>query len=220
MLDTRFPRLPGDIGHPAAFPVPVRRKVVAGAVPREVVRSAASLRASGLHVVFVDAVRQLEAEGAGAITTSCGFLVLLQHELQAAVRVPVVSSSLCLLPALLAQAPRVGVLTINAEALGPDYLLAAGVPPARLPDVAVEGVDPQGAFAGAILGNLPQLDREAAEREVVGAARRLASREPQLRTVVLECTNMPPYAAAIERATGLATKSLLDARPLLQWADA
>ena len=31
MLDTRFPRPPGDVGHPDAFGVPVRRHVVRGA---------------------------------------------------------------------------------------------------------------------------------------------------------------------------------------------
>ncbi len=53
MLDTRFPRPPGDVGHPASFGVLTRQRVVPGAVPRSVVASAESLRASGLHLPFI-----------------------------------------------------------------------------------------------------------------------------------------------------------------------
>ena len=220
MLDTRFPRPPGDVGHPAAFPVPVRQRVVQGAVPRRVVASAEALRASGMATLFVDAVRQLEAEGARALTTSCGFLVLLQRELQAAVQVPVVSSSLLQLPAVLQREPQVGVLTISAEHLTDEYLLAAGVPAQRVQDVVVQGVDPRGPFATAILGNLPTMDLAAAGSDVVSAALALQQRAPGLRTIVLECTNMPPYADAVRAATGCAVLSLVDDPALLKWADA
>jgi hypothetical protein len=216
MLDTRFPRPPGDIGHPQSFGVPVRHLVVPGAVPRKVVASAASLLASGLHLPFVEAMRSLEREGALALTTSCGFLVLLQQQLQAAVRVPVVSSSLLQLPGLLQAQPQVGVLTISAEHLAADYLLAAGVPAARLSDVLVQGVAPAGEFATAILGNRATMDLARAEADVVAAAQALKLRAPQLRSVVLECTNMPPYAEAVRAATGFELHSLLDAPALLE----
>jgi hypothetical protein len=218
MLDTCFPRPPGDVGHPDTFGVPVRRRIVPGAVPRRVVASAASLLASGLHLRFVEAMQALEAEGACALTTSCGFLVLLQRELQAAVRVPVVSSSLLQLPALLQSQAQVGVLTISAEHLSGDYLLAAGVPQTRLGDVVLQGVDPQGEFASAILGNRPEMDIVQAGRDVVAAAVALRARAPGLRTLVLECTNMPPYAQAIREATGFEVRSLLDAAELVNWA--
>lgn len=216
MLDTRFPRPPGDVGHPDAFGVPVRQRVVRGAWPRTIVQTAAGLRAAGMAPAFVRAVQALEAEGARAITTSCGFLVLLQDELQAAARVPVVTSSLLQLPALLALQPRVGVLTISAAALGPEHLLAAGVPADRLGDVVVQGVEPAGEFAAAILGNRDTMDIERAGRDVVAAAMALKRREPSLRAVVLECTNMPPYRQAVEAATGLKTWALTDDERLLR----
>lgn len=215
MLDTRFPRPLGDVGHADTFGVPVSHRVVTGAVPRRVVASAAGLRQSGLHRPFVDALQALEREGALALTTSCGFLVLLQDELQAAVRVPVISSSLLQLPALLRAQPEVGVLTISAEHLTADYLLAAGVPPARLANVKVQGVGPESEFAAAILGNRATMDIEQAGQDVVAAARALQAREPGLRTVVLECTNMPPYADAVREATGWQVLGLRDDPALL-----
>jgi hypothetical protein len=210
MLDTRFPRLPGDIGHPGSFGGAARQVVVEGALPRRVVATAQALRDSGLAAGFVHGAKALAGEGARAITTSCGFLVLLQDELQAAVGVPVVTSSLLQLPGLLAREPQVGVLTISAERLGEDHLLAAGVPRERLADVMMQGVDPGGPFARAILGNEPSMDVEGARRDVVDAALALRARAPHLRTAVLECTNMPPHAQAAAQASGLRLLSLLD----------
>ena len=216
MLETRFPRPPGDIGHPDSFPVPTRRLVVGGATAPKVVRSGAALVASGLLDDFLIAARRLESEGALAITTSCGFLVLFQRELQEAVSVPLVTSSLLFLPTLLAAQRQVGLLTISASSLGPEHLLAAGVAAERVADVIIEGIEPGGEFVGAILGDRPEMDAAKAALEVVGAAIRLKRRAPQLRTLVLECTNLPPYAAQIEQATGLRTLSLLQCKTLLQ----
>jgi hypothetical protein len=215
MLDTRFPRPLGDIGHPDSFGVPVRQVVVRGAWPSAVVASAAALRASGLLDAFKQQARELERQGAAAITTSCGFLVLLQRELQDAVAVPMVTSSLLQLPELLVRESKVGVLTISAEHLGVEHLIAAGVPPERIGDVIVQGVDPHGEFAGAILANRATLDFDKARSDVVAAALALKARAPGLRKVVLECTNMPPYAQAVREATGFELRSLLDV-PSLQ----
>jgi hypothetical protein len=215
MLDTRFPRLPGDIGHPGSFPVPTRRLVVGGAKASKVVQAAPQLARSGLLSDFVGAARRLEAQGARAITTSCGFLVLFQRELQAAVGVPLVTSSLLLLPGLLADEAAVGLLTISVGSLGPAHLAAAGVPADRIGDVIIEGMPPGGEFAGTILGDRPSMDADRAAAEVAAAAANLKSRAPALRTLVLECTNLPPFAERIELATGLRVLSLLQCETLL-----
>lgn len=216
MLDTRFPRLPGDIGHPDAFAVPVNRRVMRGIWPDRIVQSAAGLRAGRVLPGLVMVMRAFERDGARAITTSCGFLVLLQKELQAAVGVPLITSSLMQLPGLLATDGKVGVLTISGSKLGTEYLRASGVPKERLKDVVVQGVDPKGEFATAILGNRETMDIEKAAVDVMTAAITLKQREPSLQSVVLECTNMPPYRAAIEAATGLKTWALTDDERLLR----
>ena len=216
MLDTRFPRPPGDIGAPGTFGVPVDFHVVRGIWPEKVVQSAAGLRAGRVVPSFVSVMRLLERRGARAITTSCGFLVLLQKELQASVKVPVITSSLMQLPSLLAHEKQVGVLTISAASLGKEHLRAAGVPRERLGDVLIQGVNPKGEFATRILGNQQELDLAKAAQDVVDAAVSLIRRAPALRSVVLECTNMPPYSTGIEQATGLKTISLVNDQRLFQ----
>lgn len=197
MLDTVFPRIFGDAGNAASWPMPVRFAVVAGASPQRVVRDGDA----ALLQPFVDAARALVAGGAAAITTSCGFLVRWQAELQAAVPVPVWTSSLLALPGLAAP----GVVTVDAEALTPAHLAAAGAPP----DTPVEGLAPGCSLQQTLLGNEPALDAAAAGLDVAGAALRLVRRVPAVRRIVLECTNMPPYAAAVQRATGRPVHHLL-----------
>ena len=191
MLQTRFPRLPGDVGHPATFTMPVRRCIVAGATPQRVVRDADP----ALLAPFIAAGRDLVAQGAAAITTSCGFLVRWQRELQAALPVPVWASSLLALPAL----PRPGVITVDAAALDAAVLRGAGADPAT----PVQGLDPASALVRTLLEDREELDVAAAEATVLAAAAALLAREPGLRSLVLECTNLPPYAEALQRATGL-----------------
>ena len=210
MLDTRFPRLAGDIGHPSAFGVPTRRCVIAGAWPDKIVQSGTGLRKGRMVTPILQLIRRLEQDGAKAITTSCGFLVLLQKEMQATVKVPVITSSLLQLPALLALHDKVGVLTISSSKLGTEHLRAAGVPRERLADVVVQGIDAKSVFATAILGNRASMDIEQAGADVLAAAASLKQCVPSLSCVVLECTNMPPYRAAIEVTTGMKTWALTD----------
>ncbi len=198
MLDTRFPRLRGDIGCAETFDVPVRYFVVKGALPRRVVVE----RDRSLLQPFIDAARALETEGCAAIATSCGFLALFQNEMQGAVSVPVWTSSLLLVDeveATLAAGQRVGIVTADAVSLTSAHLAAAG---ARA-DTPIEGLAPDSAFQRTLLDNRTELDAAEAQAATVAAANRLVARHPNLGAIVLECTNMPPYADAVRAATHL-----------------
>ena len=201
MLDTRFPRIVGDIGNPATFDFQVRYRTVHGASPHRVVRE----RDPTLLQPFVEAGRALVDEGATAITTGCGFLVLFQRQLQEALPVPVWTSSLLLLAGLSAA----GVVTVDAGSLRADHLSAAGAPL----DTPVEGLAEGSAFQRSLLNDEAALDTDNARAETVAAAVRLTARCPALSTIVLECTNMPPYAAAVRAATG---RNVLDITTLLR----
>ena len=203
MLDTRFPRLPGDIGNPATFPFPVRYRVVDGALPRRVVVE----RDATLLQPFIAAARALAGEGAAAIAASCGFLSMFQRELQAAVEVPVWTSSLLSvapLQRLLPAGRRIGIVTVDADSLGADHLSAAGA--AR--DTPVEGLARGCAFRRTLLDNRPELDADEAREATVAAALRLVERHPEVDAIVLECTNMPPHADAVREATGRAVHDI------------
>ena len=197
-LETRFPRIPGDMGNAGTWPFPVLYAVVPGASPQRVVRE----RAQGLLEFFLEAARTLVRAGADGITTSCGFLSLFQAELAAACSVPVAASSLMQVPLverLLPPGRRAGVLTVSGADLSPQHLAAAGV----APDTPVAGTESGRELSRVLLGDIPELDVEAAEEDVLEAAEALLASHPEVGAIVLECTNMMPYAAAVRRRTDL-----------------
>ncbi|MCB2135682.1 MAG: aspartate/glutamate racemase family protein [Rhodobacteraceae bacterium] len=203
MLEAQFPRIVGDMGNALTWPFPVHYRVVRGASPDKVVRQGAP----GLLDAFVDTARGLVADGADGITTNCGFLSLFQAELAAAVGVPVAASSLmqvAMVNRLLPPGRRAGVLTISASTLTTAHLEKAGVP-GGTPIGTTEGGR---EFTRAILGNELTLDVEAARSDNVNAALALTKAHPDLGAIVLECTNMIPYAADIRAATALPVFSM------------
>jgi len=198
MLEARFPRIPGDMGNAETWPFPVLYRVVRGASPERVVKE----KARGLLPAFLDAARELVALGADGITTNCGFLSLYQAELARHVGVPVATSSLMQVPwvaSLLPPGKRVGILTISARSLMPEHLAAACVDPST----PVMGTDAGREFSRVILGDELELDVAAAEQDILDAGDALKQRHPDLGAIVLECTNMAPYARALSEHLAL-----------------
>ena len=210
MLDARFPRIPGDMGNAATWPFPVLYHVVRGATPARVVLDGAA----GLLPAFLDAAAELVALGAEAVTTNCGFLSLFQRELAAHVRVPVATSSLMQVPWVQATLPpgrRVGVVTVCAASLTPAHLHAAGV----AADTPVAGTEGGREFHRVLVQAESQdLDMDLARQDVLDAGRDLLRRHPEVGAIVLECTNMPPYAAAMQAALGV---PVFDIYSLVAW---
>jgi Asp/Glu/hydantoin racemase len=202
MLQSQFPRIPGDMGHVDTWDFPVIYRVVAQASPDQVVLKGAD----GLLPGFIAAAQELEAEGVAAITTTCGFLCVFQDALARAVSVPVVTSSLFQVAginALLPKGKRVGILTISAADLSAKHLAAAGVP------VDTPIGSPTGHFVDAILADKPDMNIAQAQADNVAAAQALVEKHPYVGAIVLECTNMTPYARAIQNAVNLPVFSIV-----------
>jgi Asp/Glu/hydantoin racemase len=204
MLQTRFPRIPGDMGNALTWPFPVMWKVVQGATPDRVVRQ----KAEGLLDAFIEGAREMVAAGADGITTTCGFLSLFQPQLAAALGVPVATSSLMQAPmiqGLLPPGRRVGILTISKPSLTPEHLSRIGV----AGDTPVWGTEGGTEFTRRILADDTEMDIDAARADLVNAARDFQAAHPDLGAILMECTNMMPYAADVRRVTGLPVFSIL-----------
>jgi Asp/Glu/hydantoin racemase len=198
MLEARFPRIPGDMGNALTWPFPVLYKVVRGASPERVVKR----KAAGLKHAFVQAARELVADGADGIATNCGFLSLFQRDLAGAVGVPVAASSLMQVPSierLLPRGRRAGVITVSRRSLTPAHLKAAGC----RADTPVVGTESGEELTRVLLKDELTLDCAAAERDMLKAGETLVRRHPEVGAVVLECTNMIPYARALQDRLGL-----------------
>ena len=192
MLDTKWPRPPGDTGNALTWPFPVLYKVVPGATARVVVHE----QGKGLGPAFLEAAAELVKDGADGITTTGGFLAIFQKQLAAHVNVPVASSSLMQIPlvqSLLPPGKRVGVLSVQGDRITPEHWDAVGAPH----DTPVMGTEHGTEFTRVMLNDEVELDYAAAERDIVGAGETLLRKHPEVGAIVCENHNMAPYAAAL-----------------------
>ncbi len=213
MLEAKFPRIPGDMGNAATWPFPVLYRVVKGASPEKVVLNGAA----GLLDDFLAAAADLVAQGAEAITTNCGFLSIFQQEIAAHVRVPVATSSLLQFPwvqAILPPGKRVGIITVSKGSLTPRHLAAAGIP-LDTPIVGAEGG--KEFFRVLINAEGQDMDVRLAAQDILDAGRQLVAMAPDVGAILLECTNMPPYAFALREVLGL---PVYDIYSLVTWLHA
>lgn len=209
MLETRFPRIPGDIGNALTWPFPVQYHVVRGATPDKVVRN------DPMELVdeFIQAGQELVRMGCDGITTNCGFLSLIQDQVKQALGVPVATSSLMQVPMveqLLPAGQRAGILTISKSTLSADHLMAAGA----AVDTPIVGTDGGRCFTRDILADAMEIDFAACRLDLLDAARELLDAHDDVGAIVLECTNMVPYARDIRKLTGLPVYSIFS---FVQW---
>ena len=194
-LESCFPKPPGHIKNPSSLPFPALYETVKGVTIPMLLNDPTS----EMLQLFIDAAKRLEAEGVRAITGSCGFLALFQKELSEAVFIPVFASGLIQIPLAFqmtgAKAP-VGVLTAKADALTDAHM--EGVGAQNIP-VAIMGLEETEEFAAVILRNeRTRMDVSLIEEEVLHAAHALKAQSPDIRSIVLECTDLPPFAARIQ----------------------
>ena len=154
MLDTDFPRIPGDIGNALTWDFPVLYKVVKGASVARVVEDGDP----ALITPFINGAQELIVQGAKAITTSCGFLAVFQREIAEALSVPIFTSALLMVPLVYSMLPascKVGIMTFNSGALTKRHFKGAGIE--NIPMV-VCGMENSEYFARPIRENLCELD--------------------------------------------------------------
>lgn len=206
LLDTAFPRIPGDVGNKLSYPFPVLIKTVKGATVQRVVYDADPL----LLDFFIDAALELADQGAVAVTSSCGFLSPIQRDVARAVgNIPVFLSSLMQVPLAYSMTQRrVAVITANAGNLTPLVLESAGITK-KIP-IVIAGLENIPAFSDPILKDGATLNRAKIESEIVLVASQLMDTHPEIGSFVFECHNLAPYAQAVHDASGKPVFDIID----------
>lgn len=201
MMDTKFPRVLGDIGNAATWPMPVMYRVVRGAVPEKLAQAEPDPQ---LLQPFIDGVRALEADGARAILTSCGFLAAYQRELANAVSVPVLASSLLQVPmaaSVINAEQRVAIITARTV-LTERHFNGVGWSEQDIPVIQVAPAE-DGPFIATFVGNAPEADPDEIDREVAAVTRDLLTHHPEVGAIVLECANLAPFGPTVRSVSGL-----------------
>jgi hypothetical protein len=199
LLETAVPFIPGDVANASTYPFPVRFIKVPGfTVARAIGKD------PDIYAELESAARELAAQGVRAITGDCGFMALHQQRLTEALEIPVFLSSLLQIPfmlSILGASAKVGVITADGRSLDSALLSAVGVNASDR--LVIEGLETQPSFHRFALEESGSLDTDAVRAEVVAAGRSLVARDPAVRALLLECSLLPPYAAALQQAVGL-----------------
>lgn len=197
-LDTYFPRIAGDVGCEATYAIAPQILRIGGASVAGIVTD----RPQDIDVApFADALAHAQGD---IIVTSCGFLSYWQEALAALTDRPFISSALTALDHLHAEhrPEAMRILTFNQDALGKAHL---GNHPEYLGSII--GLHPTHHLRQVISKNLSALDPARASAEIITLLSE--TQTTAHRHILLECTNMPPYRAAITAATGLPVTDIL-----------
>jgi len=96
---------------------------------------------------------------------------------------------------------KVGIIAADSRNLTERHLHIAGAD--DLKRVKVVGMEDQPNFLRGILREEGVLNFEKVETEVVGKAKELVASDDEVKAVLLECSNLPPYATAIRETVNL-----------------
>jgi len=201
----RYPILPGDVANASSYGLPVRMKVVEGLFdvpppPKLWPNGEAPDGARRMR----DAAIELEREGVRALVAACGFFVALQDYLAAAVKIPVFTSPLIIVPLLsrMLGNRKLGVLTASKSLLDDDFLEISGI--TKSMNVVVQGIEESTEFYATHMGGKRiEMDAGLLRDQVVGIAARFAKAHPDMAGMLIECSNLPTFSADIQHATGL-----------------
>lgn len=197
VMQSRVPCIPGSVSNASSYRFPVKYRVVEGLDVRRLVYAAdLSLIEPILH-----AARELERSGVAAITADCGYMALFQKQVAAELSVPVALSSLLQVPfirTLLPERQKIGVIVADSRSVRTPMLEAVGILPST--GTVLVGMEGRPAFWSAIMDEKGELDSDAIERELLEVVRGLVTRHPDIGAILLECSEFPPYAAAVQAA--------------------
>lgn len=203
MLDMDAPLIPGNVGNAASYEFPVKYKVLKG-LPSDWWCDEIGADESRCQI-FINAAKELEAEGCKAITSGCGFFAIYQKRVADAVKIPVFLSPLVMVPMLsrmLGKGGRVGILTAGGSHLKGDFLKGVGIDESM--PIAIKGLENTQEFYNVhVTCNKKTINPDKIRDEVVNAAKELVAEYPDIGCFVFECSDIPPFARDVAKETGL-----------------
>lgn len=199
MMETFDAFIPGDVGNATTYSYPVRYKTVKGFTFERLYKQDKTLLEP-----LLEAGRELVQEGVRAITGDCGYMALFQNEMAAALDVPVFLSSLLQVPfiaKIIGHNHKVGIICADSRTLDTRLLQAAGIDNSH--PIHIKGMQNRKHFSEAALLETGVLDSDGIEAEVIATARELVAEDPRVKALLLECSMLPPYGAAVHEAVNL-----------------
>ncbi len=199
LLDTFTPFIPGDVANASSYKFPVRFQRVKGFTVKRALEKDNTIFNS-----LLAASKKLVEQGVRAVTGDCGFMGIHQQRLVNCLDVPVFLSSLLQIPFISSIIPengKVGIITADSKSLDVSLFNAVGVK--DIDRLEIKGLQDKENFYKAVIEEVGTLNSKYIEKEIVFAAKQMIVEEPRIKAVLLECSCLPPYGAAVQEAVNL-----------------
>ena len=209
--NTWYPLFPGNVANATTYNFPVCYKPLKGGFSEIIVSPQPD---PTLLKQTIGAGKELEQQGCRAIVAACGYFANYQLEVAAALNVPCFLSSLLQIPMIgrsLKPGQKVGIICADGDALASAPALEnCGVNRSTVVIAGAQGL-PQ---MQNILQDTGHLNSAELEQELVDFSKQVVNENPDIGAILLECSDMPPYAWAIQKATKL---PVFDFTTLVNW---
>lgn len=208
-VDLDYPKVPGNVVNATTYDFPVLYEMVSFEIEQLFAGDPA------IKQQVIEAAKKLEAEGVRAIIGACGYFAHFQKDVAAAVGVPVFMSSLCQLATIKTWLPcdrKIAVFAADGASIDDEFLSNVNT---TTDQIVVVNVGDMESFAPIRWGKGP-LDNGKLEDDLCALAKSVCEGDPKIDAILLECSDLPPYAAAIQRTTGL---PVFDFITLAKWVE-
>ncbi|OCA80761.1 aspartate/glutamate racemase family protein [Bacillus sp. FJAT-27986] len=205
-----YPVIPGNVANYSTFPFPVHYKLVPGCTGQRLLNNDRTLEKG-----IIDAAMQLQSEGAKVISSACGFFGNFHKQIANALEIPVYLSSLVQLSMIqvgLKPGQKIGILTAYEKGLTDSLLKTCGV--TNRSNLIIGDLS-QGEEFSSISNGAGTFNNEKLRDEVVKKAIEIKEKHPEVGAILLECSDLPPYAFDIQQAVQL---PVYDFITLINWA--
>ena len=208
--NVNYPLLPGNVVNAYTYDFPVRMKAVTNLTNDRLFNNDPTI----VDDIIAAAKSMVENDGVRAICSACGFFGNYQKQVREAVDVPVAMSSLVQIPwiqSLIKPGQKIGILTANKDSMTKELLESCGV--TNTENLVIKDALKTEEFA-TVVNMRGYFDNTIARDEIVNLAKELVEENDDLGAILLECSDMPPYAYAVQEATQL---PVFDFITLIKW---
>ena len=209
--DVYYPLMPGNVVNASTYPFPVRMIPVKNINCDELFACDDKVQSA-----IEEACRQLVKEGVRAISGACGFFGNYQKSISGMFDVPVALSSLMQVPwvlSLIKPNQKLAILTADEKSITERLLINCGITKEMKERLVIKDLASSDNFS-CVIKNWGEWDNSLARADVVGKAIEAVSEHDDVAAILLECSDMPPYASSIQRETGL---PVFDFITLIKW---
>jgi len=209
VIDIWYPLVPGNVANATTFNFPVMFKVLKGASVEKILCGDPALLSP-----LIEGAKELIQQGARAIVGACGSFAYYQKAAASVLEVPTFLSVMLQVPLILQGLKpnqRLGIFSASASALTPRVFEQCNITdPSRLAITEAHNL-PEFQVLSSCMG---RLNSKKLEQQVVEHMQRFVRDNPDIGAILIQCSDLPPYAWAIQNAVKL---PIFDMNSLINW---